>query len=226
MRNLPFRRTQRPKSNKLIPCKTNSGPPAALTGEGIKLPCIFEAVREIYRNIFSLASFEKVDLFRSEIQLAGHTVRGPIRCINCGGSHSGQCINPSNCTNCKGDHLANSPNCPTSKRKKAAAPTENNTSDNTTNVPKSLVKRDFGAKRRLLTRMDLNYHRRNRPLSLMDIRVKDDLESDHLPVILTLYTGSALIKIPDQLSTNWENFKFLLNNKPLPIPPSSSNDNL
>ncbi|GFW68266.1 probable RNA-directed DNA polymerase from transposon X-element [Trichonephila clavipes] len=59
-----------------------------------------------------------------------------------------------------------------------------------------------------------------------DIRVIDDLESDHLPVILTLYTGSALIKIPDQLSTNWEKFKFLLNNKPLPIPPSSSNDDL
>ncbi|GFX84829.1 probable RNA-directed DNA polymerase from transposon X-element [Trichonephila clavipes] len=59
-----------------------------------------------------------------------------------------------------------------------------------------------------------------------DIRVIDDFESDHLPVILTLYTGSALIKIPDQLSTNWENFKFLLNNKPLPIPPSSSNDDL
>ncbi|GFW65922.1 hypothetical protein TNCV_587481 [Trichonephila clavipes] len=76
MRNLPFRRTQRPKSNKLIPCKTNSGPPVALTGEGIKLPCIFEAVREIYRNIFGLASFEKVDRFRSEIQLAGHPVRG------------------------------------------------------------------------------------------------------------------------------------------------------
>ncbi|GFX38778.1 RNA-directed DNA polymerase from mobile element jockey [Trichonephila clavipes] len=55
-----------------------------------------------------------------------------------------------------------------------------------------------------------------------DIRVIDDLESDHLPVILTLYSGSALIKIPDQLSTNWENFKFLLNN----IPPSSSNDDL
>ncbi|GFV17701.1 probable RNA-directed DNA polymerase from transposon X-element [Trichonephila clavipes] len=45
-------------------------------------------------------------------------------------------------------------------------------------------------------------------------------------VILTLYTGSTLIKIPDQLSTNWENLKFLLNNKPLPIPPSSSNDDL
>ncbi|GFT34396.1 hypothetical protein TNCV_2648791 [Trichonephila clavipes] len=28
-----------------------------------------------------------------------------------------------------------------------------------------------------------------------DIRVIDDLESDHLPVILTLYTGSALIRI-------------------------------
>ncbi|GFT94753.1 uncharacterized protein TNCV_990351, partial [Trichonephila clavipes] len=30
----------------------------------------------------------------------------------------------------------------TSKRKKTAAPTENNTSDNTSNVPKSLVKRE------------------------------------------------------------------------------------
>ncbi|GFV63488.1 RNA-directed DNA polymerase from mobile element jockey [Trichonephila clavipes] len=59
-----------------------------------------------------------------------------------------------------------------------------------------------------------------------DIRVIDDLESDHLPVILTLYTDSALIKIPDQLSTIWENFKFLLNNKPLPVPPFSSNDDL
>ncbi|GFU24662.1 hypothetical protein TNCV_4755171 [Trichonephila clavipes] len=76
MRNLPFRRTQRPKSNKIIPCKTISGPPAVLTGEGIKLPCVFEAVREIYRNIFGFASFENVDHFRSEIQLAGHPLRG------------------------------------------------------------------------------------------------------------------------------------------------------
>ncbi|GFS95642.1 hypothetical protein TNCV_886001 [Trichonephila clavipes] len=76
MRNLPFRRTQRPKSNKILPCKTNPGPPEALTGEGIKLPYIFEAVREICRNIFGLACFEKVDRFRSEIQLAGHPVRG------------------------------------------------------------------------------------------------------------------------------------------------------
>ncbi|GFX53648.1 hypothetical protein TNCV_1185761 [Trichonephila clavipes] len=78
MRNLPFRRTQRSKSNKTIPCKTNSGPPAALTGEGIKLPFVFEAVHEIYWNIFGLASFEKVDRFRSEIQSAGHPVRGLI----------------------------------------------------------------------------------------------------------------------------------------------------
>ncbi|GFV31484.1 hypothetical protein TNCV_3462901 [Trichonephila clavipes] len=76
MRNLPFRRTQRPKSNKTIPSKTNSGTPVALTGEDIKLPFDFKAVREIYRNIFGLASFEKVDRFRREIQLAGHPVRG------------------------------------------------------------------------------------------------------------------------------------------------------
>ncbi|GFW96452.1 uncharacterized protein TNCV_4357741 [Trichonephila clavipes] len=60
--------------------------------------------------------------------------KNPVRCINCGGSHSGQCINPSNCTNCKADHLANSP--------KTAAPTENHASDNTSSVPKSLVKRE------------------------------------------------------------------------------------
>ncbi|GFW72877.1 probable RNA-directed DNA polymerase from transposon BS [Trichonephila clavipes] len=34
------------------------------------------------------------------------------------------------------------------------------------------------------------------------------------------------MKIPAQLSTNWENFRFLLKNKPLPIPASPSNDHL
>ncbi|GFT04692.1 uncharacterized protein TNCV_334411 [Trichonephila clavipes] len=55
-----------------------AGPPAALTGESTKLPFVFEAVREIYRSIFGVASFKKVDRFRSEIQLAGHPVRGLI----------------------------------------------------------------------------------------------------------------------------------------------------
>ncbi|GFY12896.1 putative RNA-directed DNA polymerase from transposon X-element [Trichonephila clavipes] len=59
-----------------------------------------------------------------------------------------------------------------------------------------------------------------------DIRVIDDLCSDHLPVILTLYTNSDTMKIPAQLSTNWENFRFLLKNKPLPIPASPSNEHL
>ncbi|GFT42744.1 putative RNA-directed DNA polymerase from transposon X-element [Trichonephila clavipes] len=59
-----------------------------------------------------------------------------------------------------------------------------------------------------------------------DIRVKDDLCSDHLPVILTLYTNSDTMKIPAQLSTNWENFRFLLKNEPLPIPASPSNEHL
>ncbi|GFX63723.1 RNA-directed DNA polymerase from mobile element jockey [Trichonephila clavipes] len=59
-----------------------------------------------------------------------------------------------------------------------------------------------------------------------DIRVIDDLCSDHLPVILTLYTNSDTMKIPAQLSTNWENFRFLLKNKPLPIPTSPSNEHL
>ncbi|GFW80121.1 RNA-directed DNA polymerase from mobile element jockey [Trichonephila clavipes] len=59
-----------------------------------------------------------------------------------------------------------------------------------------------------------------------DIRVIDDLCSDHLPDILTLYTNSDTMKIPAQLYTNWENFRFLLKNKPLPIPASPSNEHL
>ncbi|GFS48082.1 RNA-directed DNA polymerase from mobile element jockey [Trichonephila clavipes] len=59
-----------------------------------------------------------------------------------------------------------------------------------------------------------------------DIRVIDDLCSDHLPVILTLYTNSDTMKIPAQLSINWENFRFLLKNKPLSIPASPSNEHL
>ncbi|GFU60721.1 RNA-directed DNA polymerase from mobile element jockey [Trichonephila clavipes] len=57
-------------------------------------------------------------------------------------------------------------------------------------------------------------------------RVIDYLCSDHLPVIFTLYTNSDTMKIPAQLSTNWENFRFLLKNKPLPIPASPSNEPL
>ncbi|GFX52715.1 hypothetical protein TNCV_3980181 [Trichonephila clavipes] len=34
------------------------------------------------------------------------------------------------------------------------------------------------------------------------------------------------MKIPVQLSTNWENFRFLFKNKPLPIPVSLSNEHL
>ncbi|GFV09141.1 RNA-directed DNA polymerase from mobile element jockey [Trichonephila clavipes] len=60
-----------------------------------------------------------------------------------------------------------------------------------------------------------------------DIRIIDDhFCSDHLPIILTLYTNSDTMKIPAQLSTNWENFRFLLKNKPLPLPPSPSNEHL
>ncbi|GFX90775.1 RNA-directed DNA polymerase from mobile element jockey [Trichonephila clavipes] len=50
--------------------------------------------------------------------------------------------------------------------------------------------------------------------------------SDHLPVILTLYTNSDAMKIPAQLSTNRENFRFLLKNKSLPILSSPSNEPL
>ncbi|GFX78131.1 RNA-directed DNA polymerase from mobile element jockey [Trichonephila clavipes] len=69
---------------------------------------------------------------------------------------------------------------------------------------------------------------KNIPFSydIYDIRVIDDLCSDHLPVILTLYTNSDTMKIPAQLSINRENFRFLLKNKPLPIPASPSNEHL
>ncbi|GFS53099.1 probable RNA-directed DNA polymerase from transposon X-element [Nephila pilipes] len=59
-----------------------------------------------------------------------------------------------------------------------------------------------------------------------DIRVIHDLSSDHLPVILTLNTNSTFLKLPEQLSTNWENFKFILNSNPLPIPNTSSNEDI
>ncbi|GFS60266.1 RNase H domain-containing protein [Trichonephila clavipes] len=71
MRNLPFRRTQRPKSNKVPSLQNQSGPPEALTGESTKQPSVFKAVREIHRSIFGVNNFGKVDRFRSEIQLAG-----------------------------------------------------------------------------------------------------------------------------------------------------------
>ncbi|GFS82324.1 retrovirus-related Pol polyprotein from transposon 17.6 [Trichonephila clavipes] len=49
---------------------------ASNAGESTKLPFVFEAVREINRSLFGVASFKKVDRFRNEIQLAGHPVRG------------------------------------------------------------------------------------------------------------------------------------------------------
>ncbi|GFW55641.1 hypothetical protein TNCV_120251 [Trichonephila clavipes] len=45
-------------------------------GEGIKLWCTFEEVRKENRNRFTTTSFEKVDRFPSEFQLAGHPLRG------------------------------------------------------------------------------------------------------------------------------------------------------
>ncbi|GBM35555.1 putative RNA-directed DNA polymerase from transposon X-element, partial [Araneus ventricosus] len=48
------------------------------------------------------------------------------------------------------------------------------------------------------------------------IRVKNYLNSDHLPVILTLDTGIFPIYSPEQFSTNWDNFRHILSFKPLP----------
>ncbi|GFW56819.1 probable RNA-directed DNA polymerase from transposon X-element [Trichonephila clavipes] len=58
------------------------------------------------------------------------------------------------------------------------------------------------------------------------IRVLNDLSSDHYPVILELNLNTSIIKNPEQLSTNWLNFKFALNKKPLPTTDLTSNENI
>ncbi|GFT63074.1 RNA-directed DNA polymerase from mobile element jockey [Trichonephila clavipes] len=49
------------------------------------------------------------------------------------------------------------------------------------------------------------------------VRVINDLGSDHYPVILEINLITSIIKNPEQLSTNWFNFKFALKKKPLPL---------
>ncbi|GFY31942.1 RNA-directed DNA polymerase from mobile element jockey [Trichonephila clavipes] len=58
------------------------------------------------------------------------------------------------------------------------------------------------------------------------VRVINDLSSDHYPVILEINLITSIIKNPEQLSTNWFNFKFALNKKPLPTDELTSNDNI
>ncbi|GFV54435.1 putative RNA-directed DNA polymerase from transposon X-element [Trichonephila clavipes] len=58
------------------------------------------------------------------------------------------------------------------------------------------------------------------------VRVINDLSSDHYPVILEINLITSIIKNPEQLSTNWSNFKFALNKKPLPTVELTSNDNI
>ncbi|GFY13703.1 probable RNA-directed DNA polymerase from transposon X-element [Trichonephila clavipes] len=58
------------------------------------------------------------------------------------------------------------------------------------------------------------------------IRVLSDLSSDHYPVILEINLNTSLIKNPEQISTNWNNFKFALNKKPLPTTDLNSNENI
>ncbi|GBN08203.1 hypothetical protein AVEN_220871-1 [Araneus ventricosus] len=47
-------------------------------------------------------------------------------------------------------------------------------------------------------------------------RVLNNLNSDNLPKILTLDTGSFPINSAEHFSTNWENFRHILNFKPFP----------
>ncbi|GFW38586.1 RNA-directed DNA polymerase from mobile element jockey [Trichonephila clavipes] len=58
------------------------------------------------------------------------------------------------------------------------------------------------------------------------VRVLSDLSSDHYPVILEINLNTSLIKNPEQLSTNWSNFKFVLSKKPLPSTDLTSNENI
>ncbi|GFT24805.1 probable RNA-directed DNA polymerase from transposon X-element [Trichonephila clavipes] len=58
------------------------------------------------------------------------------------------------------------------------------------------------------------------------VRVINDLSSYHYPVILEINLITSIIKNPEQLSTNWFNFKFALNKKPLPNVELTSNDNI
>ncbi|GFT68760.1 RNA-directed DNA polymerase from mobile element jockey [Trichonephila clavipes] len=58
------------------------------------------------------------------------------------------------------------------------------------------------------------------------VRVLNDLSSDHYPVILELNLNTSIIKNPEQLSTNWFNFKFALKKKPLPTVDLTSNENI
>ncbi|GFU97781.1 nucleic-acid-binding protein from transposon X-element [Trichonephila clavipes] len=58
------------------------------------------------------------------------------------------------------------------------------------------------------------------------IRVLSDLSSDHYPLILEINLNTSIIKNPEQFSTNWNNFKFALNKKPLPITDLTSNENI
>ncbi|GFW86195.1 zinc finger protein [Trichonephila clavipes] len=50
--------------------------------------------------------------------------------------------------------------------------------------------------------------------------------SDHNPVILEINLNTSIIKNPEQLSTNWNNFKFALTKKPISTLDLTSNENI
>ncbi|GBM47774.1 hypothetical protein AVEN_260063-1 [Araneus ventricosus] len=59
-----------------------------------------------------------------------------------------------------------------------------------------------------------------------EIHVLNKLNSDHLPVTLAINTGSFAINSPELFSTNWENFRHILNSKPLPPFQIKSDDHI
>ncbi|GFY04911.1 hypothetical protein TNCV_2175671 [Trichonephila clavipes] len=58
------------------------------------------------------------------------------------------------------------------------------------------------------------------------IRVLNVLSSDYYPVILEINLNTSIIKNPEQLSTNWNNFKFALTKKPIPTLDLTSNEKI
>ncbi|GFT69042.1 RNA-directed DNA polymerase from mobile element jockey [Trichonephila clavipes] len=106
---------------------------------------------------------------------------------------------PMRCANCSGEHAANWSRCP-----------KHPNNAKRKNQNKRL---DFGTQTLFVTKST-------------NIRVLSDLSSDHYPVILEINLNTSIIKNPEQLSTNWYNFKFALNKKPIPTTDLTSNENI
>ncbi|GFT59730.1 nucleic-acid-binding protein from transposon X-element [Trichonephila clavipes] len=169
----------------------------------------------------------------------------PPRCVRCAGPHLAKdCTRafdePLRCANCSGEHAANWSRCP--KHPKNAQKKNQNPWHNVKNTRygislRNLVSNLRGAKL-VAPQTATHLQPRQRFGSIIDlavfkhipynhsVRVLSDLSSDHYPVILEINLNTSLIKNPEQLSTNWSNFKFVLSQKPLPSTDLTSNENI